>query len=119
MPIRVEVSEEFDDWFSSLSYKEVIQIDKRLLLIRKNDHLGDYKSLGDGLFELRWKNGRRVYFITQPASRFHRFSGGFWPLAPIFRFGQGALALPYISKSTLGAKLPSDKRRNQLASWVS
>ena len=37
-------------------------MDARIARIEENNHLGDWKYIGDGLAELRWKNGRRVYF---------------------------------------------------------
>ena len=30
--------------------------------VKDSDHFGDWKKLGNDLCELRWKNGRRVYF---------------------------------------------------------
>lgn len=53
---------EFSDWLKSESAKSKAQVDSRLKLISKSNHFGDCKSLGGGLCELRWKNGRRVYF---------------------------------------------------------
>ena len=34
----------------------------RIARIEAHDHLGDWKYIANGLAELRWKNGRRVYF---------------------------------------------------------
>ncbi len=33
--------------------------------IQSSSHFGDAKSLGDGLAELRWKNGWRIYFFKE------------------------------------------------------
>jgi putative addiction module killer protein len=38
------------------------QINSRLLRIETEGYFGDAKNLGEGLAELRWKSGRRVYF---------------------------------------------------------
>ncbi len=38
------------------------QIEARLARIERFDHFGDAKYIGNGLAELRWKNGYRVYF---------------------------------------------------------
>jgi putative addiction module killer protein len=38
------------------------QVDARLLRIQESGHFGDARYLGDGLAELRWKSGTRVYF---------------------------------------------------------
>ena len=53
---------EFDRWFDEETEKSKAQIDARLKNIELYDYFGDQKNLGDELFELRWKNGRRVYF---------------------------------------------------------
>lgn len=52
----------FEDWFEKLSLKEKLQVEARLIYIEKYGHFGDAKNLGDLLFELRWRNGRRIYF---------------------------------------------------------
>lgn len=62
MQIEIEATEEFEDWLSQLPPKYEGQIRKRLLAIQEHGHFGDYKSLGQGLYELRWENGRRIYF---------------------------------------------------------
>lgn len=55
-------TDEFAAWFFELSVKEQAQIDSRLARVEEFGHFGDCKNLGDGLAELRWKNGRRIYF---------------------------------------------------------
>ena len=44
------------------SLTEKLQVDSRIQRIRDHSHFGDAKSLGDGLAELKWKSGKRVYF---------------------------------------------------------
>lgn len=61
--IVVERSAEFDDWFADLTIEEQAQVSKRIEKIKYDEHLGDFKYIDDGLFELRWKNGWRVYFM--------------------------------------------------------
>jgi putative addiction module killer protein len=63
MQIRIERTSEFIDWFKMLNLKDQLQIDSRIQRIRDHAHFGDSKNLGGGLAELRWKNGRRVYFV--------------------------------------------------------
>lgn len=62
MPILVLRTKEFLLWFENLNTKDQLQIDTRVHLIQEYGHFGDAKNLGNGLAELRWKNGRRVYF---------------------------------------------------------
>jgi putative addiction module killer protein len=37
-------------------------VEARVFRIEQHEHFGDAKHLGDGLSELRWKIGVRVYF---------------------------------------------------------
>ena len=55
-------TDEFLDWLDSLGNKLRALVDGRLDRIRESRHFGDFRPLGDGLYELRWKNGTRVYF---------------------------------------------------------
>lgn len=52
------------------------QIRKRLLAIQESGYFGDCKSLGDGLFELRGNNGRRIYFTRVGEKRLLMLLGG-------------------------------------------
>ncbi len=54
----------FEEWVCSLSEFYQARIYKRLLKIETDGYLGDYKSVGDGVFELRFffGSGYRVYF---------------------------------------------------------
>lgn len=60
--MKIETTPEFDDWFNMQTEKSKAQIDARLKNIELHDYFGDHKSLGEKLLELRWKNGRRVYY---------------------------------------------------------
>ena len=62
MKISIQAAPDFDSWLEELPLKEELQIRKRLYIIEHEGHFGDCKYLDDGLFELRWKSGRRVYF---------------------------------------------------------
>ena len=59
---RVVRLKEFINWFSKLTNKEQALVDARISRIRLEGHFGDVKHLGESLFELRWRNGKRVYF---------------------------------------------------------
>jgi putative addiction module killer protein len=60
--VEVKRTPEFKMWFSEQSEKEKAQIDARLKNIELFEYFGDHKSLRENLLELRWKNGRRVYY---------------------------------------------------------
>ena len=55
-------TDEFLEWLESLGNKRRVLVDSRLDRIMESGHFGDLKQLGGGLYELRWKNGIRVYF---------------------------------------------------------
>lgn len=56
---------EYEEWYSSLSVKKQFQIDDRLSRIELEGYFGDCKSVSDDkmIWELKWKNGRRVYYV--------------------------------------------------------
>lgn len=56
--------EPYLDWYLSLDNSQKIIISKRLIRT-KNDNYGDYKDLGKGLKELRFKKGLRIYFTEE------------------------------------------------------
>lgn len=56
---------DYDLWFQSLAVRTQLQITARLERIQHAGHFGDSKNLGEQLFELRWKNGYRIYFCRQ------------------------------------------------------
>ena len=60
--MKVITTPEFDEWFCGLGSKAMRQVENRLDRIREHHHFGDSKHLGDQLFELRWKSGRRAYY---------------------------------------------------------
>jgi putative addiction module killer protein len=57
----VITSREFDEWLFGLGPWEMAKVDDRLDRIRDYDHFGDTRFLGNRLWELRWRSGRRVY----------------------------------------------------------
>ncbi len=60
--MNIERTPEFIDWFRKQTEKSKAQIDARLKNIELFDYFGDHKALGEKLLELKWKNGRRVYY---------------------------------------------------------
>lgn len=60
--IDVKRTLEFQQWFEKETLKSQTQIESRIIKIQLHGHFGEVKNLGDGLAELKWKNGRRVYF---------------------------------------------------------
>lgn len=62
MSINIKTTREYKDWFEKETVKCQHQIETRLSNIKNYDHFGDFRFLDDELYELRWKNGRRIYF---------------------------------------------------------
>ena len=60
--VKIQRTPEFKDWFDTQTEKSKAQIDARFKNIELYSYFGDHKSLGNKLLELRWKNGRRVYY---------------------------------------------------------
>ena len=59
--MKVVSTPDFDNWYGKQTLREKAQIDARVSRIEESEYFGDSKYLGEGLAELRWKNGRRVY----------------------------------------------------------
>ena|SRR3990167_4446717 len=53
---------EFDDWYSGQPLKSRLQIDDRFSHIVRDGYFGVHKDLTEEVSELKWKNGRRVYY---------------------------------------------------------
>ncbi len=62
MSYEVYRTEEFIEWFATLIDREQGRLNTRIANIEDYAHFGDYKHLASALFELRWKNGTRIYF---------------------------------------------------------
>jgi len=62
MIMRLKRTPEYIEWYEAQRPKEKAQIAKRLGNIEEYGHFGDVKDLGDFLSELKWVNGRRVYY---------------------------------------------------------
>lgn len=60
--MRLKRLSEFATWLAGESPKGQLQVEERLKRIQDHSHFGDFRDLGDGLAELKWKSGRRVYF---------------------------------------------------------
>ena len=53
---------EFDEWLQDQPLKSRLQVEERLLHIACDGHFGTCKHLTDHVWELKWANGRRVYY---------------------------------------------------------
>ena len=74
--ITIKRTQDFDDWLDALNGKEQSQVLARLDRIKAYGHFGDVRNIGQGLCELRWKNGWRVYFVVGTTGTIILLMGG-------------------------------------------
>ena len=61
--MEINTTEEFNEWLTKPNGIVKNQVRSRLLKIETDNHIrANAKDLRDGLKELKWKNGTRVYF---------------------------------------------------------
>lgn len=53
---------EYQEWLSEQTFKAQVQIAERLSKIELDNYFGDHKPLTDSIWELKWINGRRIYY---------------------------------------------------------
>jgi putative addiction module killer protein len=63
-------------WFEGLKLKEAGQIESRLKRIMDEDHFGSVRDLGDGLWELKFNNGNRIYYARTGKAELTLILGG-------------------------------------------
>lgn len=67
---------EYDDWLDEQPAKSQVQIRQRISHIQDEGYFGDRKDVGDSVSELRWKNGRRIYYAYIPEKKILLLLGG-------------------------------------------
>ncbi len=53
---------EYQEWLQGETEKSQFQVEDRLSKIELEGHFGNHKYLDDYVWELKWLNGRRVYY---------------------------------------------------------
>ncbi len=76
MKYKILVTSEFEEWLEEEPAKSRVQIAKRIENVREEGHFGDYKQVRDHVWELRWENGRRIYYSLIPVSQVLLLLGG-------------------------------------------
>jgi putative addiction module killer protein len=66
---------EYQEWFEEEPAKSKVQIAERLERIESDGHFGIHKEVGD-VSELKWGNGRRVYYVIIPPHNVILLLGG-------------------------------------------
>jgi len=67
---------EYQKWVDKQSAYDKVQIALRLSKIEIDGHFGIHKFLGDYVWELKWGNGRRVYYAYIPEKKILLLLGG-------------------------------------------
>lgn len=62
--IQIQEDVGYLDWLNTLTKKEQLKVKARIRKIEQDEHFGEVRNLGQGLAELKWKNGWRVYFSS-------------------------------------------------------
>ena len=58
----IETTADFNNWFDDQKEKVKGLVRARLSRVQVDGHFGVVKSVDDGVYELKWKSGLRVYF---------------------------------------------------------
>jgi putative addiction module killer protein len=81
---RISKDTKFNEWLDTQTARTKLQILKRLSKIEQHGHFGDHKSVSDyesgylknAVWELRWDDGKRVYYAYIPEKRILLLLGG-------------------------------------------
>ena len=73
---KIVKTPEFVDWLENETAKSQVQIESRLSHIEEAGHFGEHKDLDDNVWELKWKNARRIYDSYIPERKILLLLGG-------------------------------------------
>ncbi len=81
---RILQTPEFSEWINNEPPRSQVQINKRLSMIKYEEYFGDHKSISfyekgelkDKVWELRWNDGRRIYYAYIPEKKILLLLGG-------------------------------------------
>jgi len=76
MSIVIRKQADYEKWYREQAPKFQAQIEKRLSAIELNSHFGHAKNLGDGLAEIKFNNGARIYFARTGRNEIELILGG-------------------------------------------
>jgi len=76
MKYKIYKTFEYEEWLDEQKVKEQVQIEDRLSKIETEGYFGTHKYLEDNLWELKWVNGRRLYYVYIPEKKILLLLGG-------------------------------------------
>ena len=62
MRYEIAYSSEYEEWYLKQLPKSRFQIRDRLDNIESDGHFGEHRQVHGEIWELKWRNGRRIYF---------------------------------------------------------
>lgn len=76
MKFAIYFLKKYEEWLQTQTEKSKLQIEKRLDMIKQEGHFGHIRDLGDRLFELKFSDGRRIYYTIIPVNNVILLLGG-------------------------------------------
>lgn len=73
---KIYRTEEYDKWLDKETYRSKLQIKERLNKIRAEGYFGNKKYLEDDIWELKFNDGRRIYYIIFKENKILLLLGG-------------------------------------------
>ncbi len=69
-------TEYYQEWFKSQTHKSKAQIQDRIFRIEEAGHFGRVRDLRNHLMELKFNDGRRIYYVVIPEDEVILLLGG-------------------------------------------
>jgi len=76
MKYKIFKTDEFEEWLEQEPAKSRVQVATRIEKIQEEGHFGDHRDVRKHIAELRWNNGRRVYYSLIPEHQVLLLLGG-------------------------------------------
>jgi putative addiction module killer protein len=76
MSYKIYPMPQYDEWYETQTEKSKFQIEKRLDKIKTDGHFGHIRDLDDGLAEIKFNDGRRIYYTIIPVNNVVLLLGG-------------------------------------------
>ena len=73
---KIYKTPEYQEWLEEQLAKAQVQIEDRLSKIETDGYFGTHKHLENSLWELKWLNGRRLYYVYIPEKQILLLLGG-------------------------------------------
>lgn len=76
MTYKIYPLKDYKAWFQTQTEKSKLQIEKRLDMLKQEGYFGTNRDLGDDLSELKFNDGRRIYYTVIPVKKVILLLGG-------------------------------------------